>query len=350
MNSSKEKADSTIMDKPINNEVISLDHVTLPGRVNRVGRLMAKAAIDKGLEVNVISPKLFTVTGDEKSEMFVSNMASSISHVDKKITSDKALTKKFMQRVGVKSPEGIVFDVKKGRDDAVAFMERYDKGPLVLKPLDGNMGINVFLDITDSDDMLRKCDIISKRFKSAILEEQMQGTECRYFVVGDQVKGVMLRKPASVLGNGKETIKELVESKNSGRKDRLGLKQIKIDDETLSLLGEQGVSVDTVPKTGQHIQLKRVSNLSQGGDSVDITDDVHQEIKDIAVTAMKSMPTLSYAGIDVIADDHFSPASDQNVYVLEVNWQPMMDMHHAPAYGKARNVCGDVIDHLFFGK
>lgn len=336
------------MDKPINNEVISLDHVELPGRVNRVGMLMARAAVDKGLEVNVISPKLFTVKSDKKSEMFISNMAESISHVDKKITSDKALTKKFMKSVGVKSPEGIVFDVKKGRDKAVKFMRNYDRGALVLKPLDGNMGINVFLDITDIDDMLKKCDVIEKRYKKAILEEQMQGIECRYFVVGDQVKGVMLRKPANVVGDGVSTINQLVEQKNMLRQDRLGLKQIKIDDETLSLLGEQILSTAAVPKEGQYVQLKRVSNLSQGGDSIDITDDVHQDVKDIAVTAMRAMPTLSYAGVDVIADDHFAPASSQNVYVLEVNWQPMMDMHHAPAYGKARNVCGDVIDHLFF--
>lgn len=341
------------MDKLINSESISLDHVKLPMKERMAGvetRLMARAAIDKGLEVEVVSPKIFIAKNTEKSEVFGQNMGSSISHIAKTITWDKELTKKFIRRAGVRSPEGIMFDVKKGRDSAVEFMERCGERPLVLKPLKGILGINVFLDITNVDDMLRKCDIISKRFKSAILEEQVQGIECRYLVVGDQVKGVMLRKPAHVVGDGEHTIQELVKRKNTDRQGRLGLKKIKVDSETLSLLGEQGVSVGTVPEEGQYIKLKRVSNLSQGGDSVDITDDVHQDIKDIAVAAMQSIPTLSYAGIDIIADDHFSSASEQNVHVLEINWNPMIRMHHDPTYGKARNICGDVIDHLFFGK
>ena len=341
-----------IVNQPINNEIIRLEHIELPKEFTGSGKLMARAAIDKGLEVEVISPKIYIIKNAEKSEVFTQQICSSTSYVGAAISSNKELAKRFMRRSGVRVPEGIMFDVnkKRGRDRAVNFMKRYGNKPLVLKPLNGKQGTNVFLNITDIDDMLRKCDIIAQRFSSAVLEEQVQGTECRYYVVGDQVRGVILRKAANVVGDGEHTIQELVEIKNQGRKNRFGLKEINIDSETQSLLEEKGMSVGTVPEAGQHIQLKRVSNLHHGGDSIDITDDVHQEIKDIAVAALKSMPTMTFAGIDILAENHFSSASGQDVCVLEVNSRPMASMHHAPAYGKARNVCGDVIDYLFFDK
>ena len=341
-----------IVNQPINDEIIRLEHIELPKGFTGSGKLMARAAIEKGLEVEVVSPKVFIIKSTEKSEVFTQQIGSSTSYVGAAISANKDLAKRFMRRSGVRVPEGIMFNVnkKRDRDRAVKFMKSYGDKPLVLKPLNGNQGTNVFLDITGIDDMLRKCDIISQNFSRAVLEEQVQGIECRYYVVGDQVRGVILRKAANVVGDGKNTIQELVEIKNEGRKNRYGLKEIKIDSESRSLLEEQGMSVGTVPEAGQHIKLKRVSNLHQGGDSIDITDDVHQDIKDIAVAALKSMPTMTYAGIDILAKDHFSSASGQDVCVLEVNSRPMASMHHAPAYGKARNVCGDVIDYLFFDK
>ena len=186
------------------------------------------------------------------------------------------------------------------------------------------------------------------QFRTLLLEEQASGPECRYFALGNEVVAVAERRPAHVVGDGRLSVEALIAAKNATRKGHLALSGIAVDGETQELLAEQGVGLADVPAEGQVVQLKRVSNISQGGDSVDRTDEVHADLKAVAVAALKSVPTLLYAGIDVIAEDHTAPLQGQRVVVLEVNWFPMLRIHHAPAQGQQRDVAGAIIDHLFF--
>ncbi|MDW0360795.1 hypothetical protein Q8G38_15895 [Halomonas venusta] len=336
------------MEMKENSDVIDRLHIKLPGKIyGKEARLIARAAIDKGFDIQILNPKIFTVSSSIKKEIFELNMAGSIGHVAKTITWDKGLTKTLLQQSGIKSPDGVTFDAREEKNAAISFFQQSQYKSFVLKPLNGILGSNVFLDINNIDDMLEKCDLISKRYKVAMIEEQVYGKECRYFVVGDDVKGVIERIPGNVIGDGISTIRKLIENKNNARKRHLSLKQIKIDDETRALLKEQHFSLDYVPEEKEYVKLKRVSNISQGGDSIDITDDVHDDIKKIAVDAVKAIPTLSYAGLDIIAEDHCAPAKGQQVNVLEINWNPMVRMHHAPAYGKPRDIAGDIIDLIF---
>ena len=336
------------MEMTENKDSIDRLHIKLPGELyGRETRLLARTAIDKGLDLKILNSKIFSASSSDKTEFFGLNMAGSIGHIAKTITWDKDLTKTLLRQSGIKSPDGITFDVREEREAAVNFFKQSKHKSFVLKPLNGMLGANVFLDIKDAADMLKKCDLIAKRFKIAMLEEQVYGTECRYLVVDGEVKGVIERIPANVVGDGISTIKQLVAKKNAARKGHLALKKIKIDDETLSLISEQGFSLEHIPNENQYIKLKRVSNISQGGDSIDITDEVHDDIKKIAVAAVKAIPTLSYAGLDIIAENHRAPAGEQQVNVLEINWNPMVRMHHAPVYGKPRDIAGDIIDLIF---
>lgn len=194
--------------------MIERKNIKIPGKLGRSeARLLARTAIDKGLIVEVLNSTAFIVSNENKTEIFHVNMAGSIGHMAKTITWDKYLTKQLLQRSGVKSPDGITFDVQNEKEDAITFFENSRHKSLVLKPLKGILGANVFLDIKDVDDMLRKCDIIAKRYKVAMLEEQVYGTECRYFVVGGEVRGVIERIPGNVIGDGFSTIEELVAKK-----------------------------------------------------------------------------------------------------------------------------------------
>lgn len=329
-------------------EMIDRKHIPLPENFNAglSAALVARAALDKGLSVEVVGADIYVIEGNGRTEYFQRTMAGSMSHIARTISDSKPLTKRQFRKNGVSTPRGLTFSRRK-IDKAVDFMTSSDCTTFVVKPTDGVLGDMVFMNIDTEQKLREKCDQFPKR-RMLMLEEQVEGTECRYFALGDRVVAVAERRPASVVGDGTSTIAELVERKNAGRKGHLALVTIEIDAETRDLLAEQGASVDTVPEQGLVVRLKRVSNISQGGDSVDVTDLVHDDLKQLAVAALQSVPTLLYAGIDVIAQDHMAPLSGQRAVVLELNWFPMVTMHHAPAEGQPRDVAGAIIDYLFF--
>lgn len=218
----------------------------------------------------------------------------------------------------------------------------------VLKPTNGVLGANVFMGIDSERKLQEKVAATPRKFRTLLLEGQVAGTECRYFPVGDRVIAVAERRPANVIGDGRLTVRELIDLKNASRAGHPALVPIAMDSETMDLLTGQGLGPDGVQSAGQLVQLKRVSNISQGGDSIDITDEVHDDLKELAVKALRSIPTLSYAGVDIIAENHRASIAGQQAVVLELNWFPMMIMHHAPAVGQPRDVAGAIVDYLFF--
>lgn len=325
-------------------------HIELPRRFSggKSAELVARAAMDKGLKVSRISGDIFLVEGRGRREFFDATMAGSISHLARTVVNSKDLTKLFLSRNGVPSPEGLAFP-RRAVHKAVAFMAGAAASHFVLKPTNGGLGANVFMGIDSERKLREKIAATPREFRRLLLEEQVAGPECRYFALGDRVVAVAERRPAQVTGDGVRSVAELVEATNAARKDHLALSSIALDAETRELLAEQGVAPGDVPAQGRAVRLKRVSNISQGGDSVDRTDEVHPELKALAVAALRSIPTLLYAGIDVIAEDHTAPLKGQRVVVLELNWFPMLRIHHAPAEGQPRDVAGAIIDHLFFG-
>ncbi|WP_445000720.1 hypothetical protein [Halomonas mongoliensis] len=312
---------------------------------NKSSKLLVEAAQSRGLKVTCFAKNLFLCSGEGREELFSIVMSGSNSHVAKKVVLSKHLTKIFLERRGVPTPRGVAFE-RKSMQKAFKLLE--GGGRFVLKPSTSDFGRYVFMGISSEGELEEKLSEIPLKYNTMMFEEQVSGVEARYLVVGDEVVAVAERKPASVTGDGVNSIAELVEKKASERKGHLALKGVKIDSETLSLLQEQGYSLDDSPELGVKVLLKRVSNISQGGDSVDITDSVHDSLKELAVSAVKAIPGLIYSGVDIIVENHFAPRGGQKPVVLEVNWDPMIRLHHAPETGKARDVAGAIIDELFF--
>lgn len=331
------------------NGMIDFSHIDLAGdfaSLDPCARLLVRASIAKGLSPAMVTRKMYVIEGNGRAEFFQSTMPTSISCLARAACKNKDLAKRFFRENGVPTPQGLAFTPREIRK-AARFMQSAGGANFVLKPEDGALGEMVFMNIDSEQKLKEKCALFPKR-KLLLLEEQVEGPECRYFVLGDRVIAVAERKPASVMGDGKGTISELVRRKNAGREGHLTLKAIEIDDETRDLLSAQGMNPDTVPADGQHVRLKRVSNISQGGDSVDMTDAAHDDLKALAVSALRSIPSLRYAGVDMIARDHAAPLSGQRAVILEINSIPMLRIHHAPAVGQPRDVAGAVLDRLFF--
>lgn len=220
----------------------------------------------------------------------------------------------------------------------------------VVKPSQGRKGKGVSVSVTQSSFPVAWQQALDAEAKEILVEEEfISGVEARYLVVYGKVVAVVLRKPPSVEGDGRSTIRQLIRQKNIERSKNRHLARrypIKLDKFRLGLLGDAGFSPESIPEEGMVVQLDQKSNISSGGESHDITDIVHPTMLDIARRAAQAIPGLKVAGVDVLARDHTKPATEDSYIVVEINTHPGLGLHHFPLHGKGRNVSAEIISRV----
>ncbi|TAG71434.1 MAG: cyanophycin synthetase [Oscillatoriales cyanobacterium] len=262
---------------------------------------------------------------------------------------DKEGTKNILGAAGVPVPRGTVINYLDELEGAIEDVGGY---PIVLKPLDGNHGRGITIDINSWEVAEEAYDLASNasKTKSVIVERYYTGRDHRVLVVNGQVVAVAERVPANVVGDGKSTVEQLVEEVNRDPQRGDGhdnvLTRITIDKLTLDLLQKQGYAMDSVLPAGERVFLRATANLSTGGIAVDRTDEIHPENVWLFSRVAKIIG-LDIAGIDVVTDDISVPLRDTNGVIVEVNAAPGFRMHVAPSQGLPRNVAGAVFDMLF---
>ncbi|MGK7945830.1 MAG: cyanophycin synthetase, partial [Microcystaceae cyanobacterium] len=223
---------------------------------------------------------------------------------------------------------------------------------IVIKPLDGNHGRGITININSWEEAGGAYDLASaaSKTRSVIVERFYQGSDHRLLVINGKLVAVAERIPAHVIGNEHSSIEELISITN--RDPRRGdghdnvLTKITVDKTALDVLDKQGYTLDTVLKEGEIAYLRETANLSTGGIAIDRTDDIHPENIWIAERTVKIIG-LDIAGIDVVTPDITKPLREVDGVIVEVNAAPGFRMHAAPSQGLPRNIAAPVLDMLF---
>ena len=312
-------------------------------------------AIQKGLKIEILDERDQFISlqfGDHLEYVKNGNMTSHDSYISPLIMENKVVTKKVLAKAGFNVPQSIEFtDVK----SAVENFPLFENRAVVIKPKSTNFGLGISIfqqGVTDRDDFAKAVEIAFREDKEIMVEDYLLGTEYRFFVLGDQTLAVLLRVPANVIGDGVHTVAELVAAKNDhplrGDGSRTPLKKIALGDIEQLQLKEQGLTVNSIPAKDQLVQLRANSNISTGGDSIDMTDEMHASYKEIAVGISKAMGA-AVCGVDLIIPDLKQPAepSLRSWGVIEANFNPMMMMHIFPFSGQSRRLTMNVIKMLF---
>ena len=312
-------------------------------------------AIQKGLKIEILDERDQFISlqfGDHLEYVKNGNMTSHDSYISPLIMENKVVTKKVLAKAGFNVPQSIEFtDVK----SAVENFPLFENRAVVIKPKSTNFGLGISIfqqGVTDRDDFAKAVEIAFREDKEIMVEDYLLGTEYRFFVLGDQTLAVLLRVPANVIGDGVHTVAELVAAKNDhplrGDGSRTPLKKIALGDIEQLQLKEQGLTVNSIPAKDQLVQLRANSNISTGGDSIDMTDEMHASYKEIAVGISKAMGA-AVCGVDLIIPDLKKSAepSLRSWGVIEANFNPMMMMHIFPFSGQSRRLTMNVIKMLF---
>ncbi len=260
--------------------------------------------------------------------------------------SDKDLTKALLADSGLPVPRG---EVVRKAEDAVRAAERIGY-PVVVKPLDGNHGRGVSIDLATPEEVTKAFEDAGRHSRRVIVESCFKGRDHRILVVNGEVVAVAERIPAHVVGDGARSIAELVEEVNQDPRRGEGhenvMTRISLDDHALGVLAKAGLHPESIPAAGQIVHLCDTANLSTGGTAVDRTDDIHPDNALIARRAAQAVG-LDVAGIDFIAPDIARSVHETGGGIIEVNAAPGFRMHLQPSEGRPRNVARPVIDMLF---
>jgi cyanophycin synthetase len=222
--------------------------------------------------------------------------------------------------------------------------------PIVIKPLDGNHGKGASINVVTWEDAVAGLEYAKKYSRRVIVEKFITGFDFRVLVIDNKLVAAAKREPAHVIGDGKQTIQQLIDETNRDPRRGYGhenvLTQIDVDRDTLDLLEKLNYTVDTVPKNGEIVYLKSTANLSTGGTSIDVTDMMHPE-NIFLCERISRVIGLDICGIDIMAENLTQPLKENGGCILEVNAAPGFRMHLAPSEGLPRNVAAPVIDMLY---
>jgi len=275
-------------------------------------------------------------------------IASTTSALAVDIASDKNLTNRLLASAGLPVPATAIV---RSADEAVEAAKKIGY-PVVLKPLDGNHGRGVGLN-------LRHARAVRGAFRRAaeqtrggivVVERMLEGSDYRMLVVGGRIVAVAERVPAQVTGDGEHTVRELVDIANADPRRGIGhekvLTRIKLDDVAEKLVRTQGFGFDDVPEPDVVVKLAATANMSTGGSAIDRTWDAHSDNVEIAEEAARVVG-LDIAGIDFIAPDIARPARETGGGIVEVNAAPGFRMHTHPTEGEPQFVAKPVVDLLY---
>ncbi|WP_247918711.1 bifunctional glutamate--cysteine ligase GshA/glutathione synthetase GshB [Streptococcus vestibularis] len=279
------------------------------------------------------------------------NMTSKDNYVVPLAMANKTVTKKILADAGFPVPAGDEFT---SLEQGLAYYPLIKGKQIVVKPKSTNfgLGISIFQEPTSLDNYQKALEIAFAEDTAVLVEEFIPGTEYRFFILDGRCEAVLLRVAANVVGDGKHTIRELVAQKNAnplrGRDHRSPLEIIELGDIEQLMLTQQGYAPDDILPEGKKVNLRRNSNISTGGDSIDVTETMDSSYQELAAAMATSMGAWA-CGVDLIIPDKTQPASKEKPHCtcIELNFNPSMYMHTYCAEGPGQAITPKILDKLF---
>jgi len=314
-------------------------------------QLLLREAVKRGVSFEILDRKEnFVRLKKEENTQYVkqATKTSLDNYASILAMENKLVTKKILEEHGIRVPKGLEYTSA----DAAKTDFMFHRGkPVVIKPNQTNFGLGItILKVNlDEETYLRAVDIAFEHDMTILIEEFIAGKEFRFFVIGNEIVGILHRVPANVTGDGMRTIRELVELKNQdplrGKGYRTPLEKIRLEESEAMFLKQQGKDFETIPAVGEVVYLRENSNISTGGDSIDFTDDIPASYKQIAVRSAQALNVV-ITGLDMIIPDVSVEAANDNYAIIELNFNPAIHIHCHPFKGKNRRLNEKLMDAL----
>jgi GNAT-family acetyltransferase (TIGR03103 family) len=291
-------------------------------QLNPYARIIADEALRRGIRVEVTDPEFgeMRLSVGGRTVLTLESLSEFTTAVAMSRCDDKRVTRRIMERAGVRVARGAVAT---DGDLAAAAVLMREVGEVVVKPARGEQGRGITVGVTDDLGLERAVAHALQFCPDVLVEELVEGDDLRVVVIDRQVVAAAVRRPAEVVGDGRNPVAELVRS-TSRRRERAtgGESRIPLDDTTAEVVAAAGWSMDDVPPNGERIRVRRTANLHTGGTIEDVTDRLHPEIAAASVRAAAELG-IPVTGLDFLVPDVSGP----DYVFIEANERPGLANH-----------------------
>jgi D-alanine-D-alanine ligase-like ATP-grasp enzyme len=341
---------------PLNFQTPGYEHLELSTQI------VIAEALKRNLKVEVIDPseQFIRITGKVSDKTGTHSSSTKLkteyireatrtsldSYITSLILENKWVQKKIMDEAGVSVPQAFYCQ---NAEEALRLYDRLSTGAWVVKPKSTNFGIGITIfEEAPQPEAYEKAIQRAAQHGPLLIEEFLQGPEYRFLVLGNECAAVLNRIPANIIGDGKQNIQELVKEKNADPRRGTGYKTplefIKIEEVEKEILAAQNLTPQSVPEKDQQIFLRKNSNISTGGDSIDVTDSAHPKLKEAAVKAAQAVGA-QICGVDIITPNL---ETGEQYGIIELNFNPVLYFHDFPYQGKNRHTGVKLLNLLGF--
>ncbi|MGY1828690.1 MULTISPECIES: N-acetylglutaminylglutamine synthetase [unclassified Blastococcus] len=291
-------------------------------RLNPYALIIAEEALRRGVRVEVTDPEWgeMRLSLGGRSVLTRESLSEFTSAVAMSRCDDKRVTRRIMERAGVRVARGALA-CEGDLGEATALLR--EVGQVVVKPARGEQGRGITVGVCDEEGLARAVDVALHFCPDVLVEELVPGQDLRVVVIDRSVVAAAVRRPAEVVGDGRNSVTDLVRA-TSRRRERAtgGESRIPLDDTTSEVVAEAGYGMDDVPPNGERIQVRRTANLHTGGTIEDVTDELHPGIAAAAVRAASALD-IPVTGIDFLVPDVAGP----DYVFIEANERPGLANH-----------------------
>jgi len=308
---------------------------------------LVKAAEARGIPWFRLNEQSLVQLGQGKYQQRIqATVTGRTSHIAVELASDKEETNKILGALGLPVP---IQQLVQNESQAVRAARRIGF-PVVTKPYNGNHGRGISIRLTSDEEVIAGFKKAQEISRSVIVETFLEGDDHRLLVVNGELVAATRRTPGHVIGDGVHTIAQLVEIVNQDPRRGVGhekvLTRLQLDEQAQTMMARAGYSADSVPPVDSVVYLRSTANLSTGGTATDVTDIIHPDNREMAVTAIRAIG-LDVGGVDFLSTNIADSYRKIGGGIFEVNAAPGFRMHVAPSEGTPRDAAGPVIDMLF---
>ena len=313
-------------------------------------KCVIKAAYKHDLKVDILDEarSFIKVYNDEKEEyIYQATKTSKDISTFPFVTDNKVIVKEILRENNLNTPDGITLEKGISKRDINYYIRPFVGKSVVVKPNTTNkgIGITVFEKPVTQEALFNAVKYAFKFDTKVIVEEFQKGLEYRFLVIGDECVCVLHRRAASVIGDGKSRISDLIELKNKEPWHGLSGRTITIDDNLKETLKRQHYSLKSIPEKGKRVFVRDNSNCSTGGESIDLTEQAPDEFKRIAVKAAKLF-NAKICGVDILIENF----NKFEYSIVELNDNPGIGICECPYEGKGQPIGEHILRLLGFIK
>lgn len=290
------------------------------GELNRYSRIIVDEALRRGIDVEVLDPKLgeLALSRDGRRMTTIESLSELTTSVALRRCDHKLRTRRVLRDAGLEVPDGRVATFDEGDAE---FLARWKD--IVVKPVRGEQGWGVTVGVVDDAGLADAVALARAVWPEVLLEQHARGEDLRVIVIGGEVVAASVRRPPTVVGNGRDTLRDLILALREARSDATGgASTIPVDETTISVLHDEGWDVDDVVPDGETVMVRRTANLHTGGTMHDVTAALHPHLADAGRRAA-AVIDIPVVGLDLVV-----PAVDGSEYmIIEANEQPGLANH-----------------------